>query len=220
MAENSFSRRWRLAQFLELRWWKRYLRGRSAADYLAGKRTYWDRVFQELRWRVEPGVSALDAGCGPAGVFISVGDRQRVTALDPLLGQYETLEVFSASRYPHVNFLCLPLEDAADLPAFDVIYCFNAINHVSDWARSLDALTALARPGTRMILTSDVHRHRWLLSVFRALPGDALHPQQHPAEDYRLALSRRGWQVEQERELRKEWIFSYRAWVCEFSPAG
>ena len=100
---------------------------------------------------------------------------------------------------------------------FDIIYCFNAINHVADWEASLDALTRLAQPGTRLVLTSDVHRHAWLLPIFRALPGDALHPQQHLAHHYRDALTRRGWRMEREVELRKERIFSYRAWVCTSS---
>ncbi len=220
MKGSSFSLRWRIAQFLELRWWKRYLRGQSAAAYLRDKNAYWQRVLRELEWTVEPHIRVVDAGCGPAGVFITVGAHQRVTALDPLLPRYESLDIFARAHYPRVNFLPQALEDSANLPPFDAIYCFNAINHVRDWERSLDVLTDLARPGTRMILSSDVHRHPFLLAIFRVLPGDALHPQQHPAAEYRRALRRRGWHIERERVLRKELIFEYRAWVCEFTPAG
>ncbi|NJB85271.1 2-polyprenyl-6-hydroxyphenyl methylase/3-demethylubiquinone-9 3-methyltransferase [Lewinella marina] len=213
------SLRWRVAQFLELRWWRRYLRQQSPQEYLAAKRAYWQRVLNRLEWTVDADARALDAGCGPAGIFTLLYDRQRITAVDPLLRRYESLPVFSRAHYPWVRFIPQPLEELTPLEPFDCIYCFNAINHVSDWSRSLDQLTAMARPGTRMILSSDVHRHDWLLPVFRALPGDALHPQQHGAAEYRAALRQRGWQIVREERLRRTAIFDYRAWVCELDSA-
>ncbi len=214
------SLRWRVAQFLELRWWRRYVRKQTPVDYLIAKEAYWQRLLRQLDWEIVGGARVLDAGCGPAGVFITLHDQQQVTALDPLLDRYETLPIFSRARYPNVQFVTQPLESVSQLPPFDVIYCFNAINHVRDWNKSLDVLTSLARAGTRMILTSDVHRHRWLVPIFRVLPGDALHPQQHRTEDYRQAVQQRGWRIEREEVLRTEPIFAYRAWVCIFSPAG
>lgn len=215
MAETTM--RWRVAQFLERRWWRRYLRDKSPADYLIDKRAYWTKTLNQLGWEPEAGRRVLDAGCGPAGVFILVHEVESVTALDPLLESYEAdLPVFRRADYPNVRFLARPLEQGFSAPStFAAIYCFNAINHVADWDLALDALTAQARPGTRMILTSDVHRHRWLLPLFRALPGDALHPQQHGPEAYRAALEKRGWRIEQEQVLRREAIFDYTAWVVE-----
>lgn len=214
MAEKTI--RWRVAQFLERRWWRRYLRDKSPAEYLADKRSYWVKTLGQLGWKPEPGRRVLDAGCGPAGVFVLLHDVEKVTALDPLLASYEAdLPIFNRADYPKVNFLHQPLEtDYSAAASFQAIYCFNAINHVSDWNLSLDALSALAGPGTRMILTSDVHRHKWLLPIFRALPGDALHPQQHGPEDYRSALEKRGWRIEREQVLRREAIFDYTAWVA------
>ena len=206
--------RWRTAQYLELRWWQWYLRGQSPAHYLANKRAYWQRLLDQLAVSVIQNARVLDAGCGPAGIFALLHDRQRVTALDPLLSRYERLPIFSTASYPEVTFSAEALEQTTLATPFDTIYCFNAINHVADWEASLDALTRLAQPGTRLVLTSDVHRHAWLLPIFRALPGDALHPQQHLAHHYSEALTRRGWRIEREVELRRESIFSYRAWVC------
>ena len=206
--------RWRVAQSLEWRWWRRYLRGKSASAYLADKEKYWHRVLAELEWQVRPGARVADLGCGPAGVFIALHRRQRVTALDPLLERYEELPVFARSGYPDVEFLCQSLELTRGLPPFDQLYCFNAINHVGDWEAGLDRLTDLSRPGTELLISSDVHRHAWLLPVFRVLPGDALHPQQHRAEDYRQALQARGWRIELEKVLRREAIFAYYAWKC------
>lgn len=208
--------RWRVAQFLERRWWQRYLRNKSSADYLTEKRAYWERTLDQLDWEPVPGRRVLDAGCGPAGVFILLHNIEAVTALDPLLESYEAdLPIFARANYPSVSFLAQPLEEKLAVAGpFEAIYCFNAINHVADWELALDVLTANAGPGTRMVLTSDVHRHAWLLPVFRMLPGDALHPQQHDATAYRRALERRGWRIEWEEVLRQEAIFAYTAWVA------
>jgi 2-polyprenyl-6-hydroxyphenyl methylase/3-demethylubiquinone-9 3-methyltransferase len=211
-------KRWQLAQFLEFRWWKRYLRGQDPTDYLRRKQAYWARVTDELGLEIRPGERVLDAGCGPAGIFIHLHDRQEVTALDPLLSSYDRLTIFDRQRYPGVRFVEQALEEAGQLGSFDTIYCFNAINHVADWEASLDVVTRLARAEGRLILTSDVHRHAWLLPLFRAVPGDMLHPQQHPAAAYREALAERGWVIERELLMRQERIFEYRAWVCRRAP--
>jgi len=208
--------RWRTAQWLERRWWRRYLKGKSPEEYLTDKRAYWARTLTELNWETVPGRRVIDAGCGPAGIFIHLNDKESVAALDPLLDKYEDdLPIFNRSDYPAVNFLHQPLEaDLPDAQTFEAIYCFNAINHVADWGLALDSLTAMAAPGARMIMTSDVHRHGWLMPIFKALPGDALHPQQHDAAAYRSALEQRGWTIDQEMILRTEAIFEYRGWVC------
>ena len=212
--------RWRLAQYLEGRWWQRYLRRKDPDAYLAEKQAYWHRTLAELDWELQPGRQVLDAGCGPAGVFIIAHEVEQVTALDPLLPQYDcTLPIFSQSTYPTIDFCSQPLETPIPkAPIFEAIYCFNAINHVSNWELALDRLTSYAAPETRMILTSDVHRHSVLLPIFKTLPGDALHPQQHSATNYRQALEHRGWVIDRQVELRREFIFSYTAWVCTYQP--
>lgn len=211
----SSSRRWRLAQYLERYWWRRYLRHKTPADYLAEKTAYWQRTLETLNWQPLPGRRVLDAGCGPAGVFLHLHTIEAVTALDPLLEHYaDELDIFSPDAYPQVTFLSCPLEATIPGPAFAAIYCFNAINHVADWGRALDVLTAAAAPGCRMILTSDVHHRRWLRPIFRALPGDLLHPQQHSAAEYRQALAARGWTIEKEVVLREETVFHYVGWVA------
>jgi 2-polyprenyl-6-hydroxyphenyl methylase/3-demethylubiquinone-9 3-methyltransferase len=207
----SASFRWRVAQFLELHWWRRYLRGKDPVNYLNDKRAYWQRVLNEVGLEPKPGVNSLDAGCGPAGIFILLHEVENVTALDPLLDHYhKNLGIFSHQDYPAVNFITGSLETTSlDNVPFDTIYCFNAINHVADWERSFDRLTKWAAPGTLLVISSDVHRRPWLLPIFRALPGDALHPQQHAVDAYRNALAERGWRVTGEYRLRREWIFDY-----------
>lgn len=209
--------RWQLAQFLEIRWWRRYLKTKDKANYLAEKRAYWLRVLTELAYTPQDGQRVLDAGCGPAGIFILLHDRQRVTALDPLLDQYAgQLPIFSRAAYPGVTFINSPLEAAnIESNTFEVVYCFNAINHVEDWAKGLDRLTKWTRYKGQLILSSDVHRRAWLRTVFRLLPGDLLHPHQHLSSEYRTALVARGWHIEKEILLRRSFIFDYVAWVAQ-----
>ncbi len=188
---------------------------RDPAAYLRDKRAYWHRTLAELDLRPPPaGTRVLDAGCGPAGIFTILPD-QRVTALDPLLPAYaRDLPHFDPADYPNVTFVTGTLEDPPPLgDPFPLIYCFNAVNHVADWDAALDGLTALAAPGGRLVISSDVHRHALLYRIFRALPGDLLHPQQHRAAHYHAALRARGWVLECERVLRTERIFEYRAGV-------
>lgn len=216
----SLSFRWRTAQFLELHWWKRYLRGKNPADYLSDKRAYWQRVLTEIGHETVAGANVLDAGCGPAGIFILLHDVEKVTALDPLLDHYnDNLDIFTPDAYPSVNFITAPLETVQlEKAPYQTIYCFNAINHVADWEFSFDRLTDWAATGTRLIISSDVHRRSWLLPIFRALPGDALHPQQHGLDAYQEALKKRGWKITGEYRLRREWIFDYYCWVAELTP--
>lgn len=211
--------RWRLAQYLEGKWWQRYLKAKSPAAYLDDKKRYWHKTLDQLDWELVPGRRSLDAGCGPAGIFIVLQDTEAVAAIDPLLDKYEEkLAIFSRQAYPRVSFHAQQLEAPVLAgSSFEAIYCFNAINHVADWDLAMDRLTEYAAPGTRMILTSDVHRHKILLPIFKALPGDALHPQQHGPEAYREALLSRGWEIAYEEVLREESIFNYTAWVAVYT---
>ncbi|PHI21097.1 hypothetical protein CEQ90_04710 [Lewinellaceae bacterium SD302] len=219
---TSFTKmKWKIAQYLERRWWKHYLRQKDAAEYLTDKRQYWQRTLNQLGHSAKAGNASLDAGCGPAGIFILLHDQERVTALDPLLERYATdLDIFSFSGYPKVDFITSPLETAS-LPAagFETIYCFNAINHVRDWELALDRLTEWAAPGATMLISSDVHRRPWLKRIFRLLPGDLLHPQQHDAEAYHNALVKRDWRIDEKVILREELIFNYVGWrVVKVGP--
>lgn len=211
--------RWRLAQWLERRWWRRYIgRQPSPEAYLLAKKQYWQQVLQILGHEPRPGAAVLDAGCGPAGIFILLHESQELTALDPLLEAYERdLAIFKKAQYPQVNFVAQPIENTSFPNAsFKTIYCFNAINHVSDWEAALDQLRCWIQPGGRLLISSDVHRWRLLHRIFSILPGDALHPQQHLASDYEKALQARGWKIDNSHVLRRGLIFDYRAWVCVF----
>ncbi|MEO6151222.1 MAG: hypothetical protein ABIP28_13720, partial [Mucilaginibacter sp.] len=97
--------RWRVAQLFEARWWKKYLAHKDVTTYLKWKRGYWQNVLERIgkNLNMQPGQHILDAGCGPAGIFIIL-DEYKVTAVDPLLDTYSaTLPHFKPGMYPYVD---------------------------------------------------------------------------------------------------------------------
>lgn len=210
--------RWQLAQRLEIRWWERYLKSKDADAYLAQKQAYWRRLCGQLNVQIHPQDRVLDAGCGPAGIF-TILPEQEVVAIDPLLAAYEErLPYFQAAAFPQVQFKSIALEDFIPQAEFDWICCLNAINHVRDWERCLDQLTAAAKAGGQLFLGIDVHRSPLLQSLFRLLPGDVLHPQQHNRQEYRKALQQRHWRIETEHTWKKGVIFDYWLVKCTYNP--
>ncbi len=204
------SLRWRVAQWLEIRWWRRYLNKKDKGQYYQKKAQYWRSILRTLEIDIPAQQEILDVGCGPAGIFIIFEDHQ-VRALDPLFSSYQkVLPHFDPKDYPWVTFENITIEQATG-PARKWVFCLNAINHVADWEQGLGKLWELTTEGGTLILSSDVHNYRWLKYIFRLLPGDALHPHQHSREDYLQALERIGLKTQKERILKKGLIFGY--WV-------
>ena len=130
--------RWKIAQAAEIRWWQRYLKNKNTSDYATWKKAYWTKLLSEigLSALLNPNTAAqkiLDAGCGPAGIFMVLTPQHQVTALDPLLNDYEKkLAHFKQIFYPDVTFVSKSLESFdAEKQNFDTVFCLNAINHVS-----------------------------------------------------------------------------------------
>ncbi len=207
--------KWKLAQALEWRWWQYYLAKRSKAAYLAGKRAYWQRMLEAAAVMPQTGERILDAGCGPAGLFILPFPAQ-VDALDPLLERYrQRLAFFDPEDYPRVHFLAQPLETFEPVVPYDKIYCFNAINHVKDLETCVRRLSAALKPGGQMVVTVDVHRHGWLKKIFQYLPGDVLHPHQHDLAGYEQLFLQKGLSRIHTKTLKRERIFDYCMMVFE-----
>ena len=201
--------RWKLAQEAEIRWWRAYLRRKSPEDYLRQKAEYWHRVLRSARFEPAPGARVLDAGCGPAGIFLIL-EEQEVHAVDPLLEAYRaSLPHFEPSSYPYVQFFAQPLEAFRPAAPYDVIFCLNAINHVADLPMALDVLAGALKPGGQLLLSVDVHKHAFLKKIFQWLPGDVLHPHQYSLEEYQGMLAGRGLSVERAVRLKEGLIFDY-----------
>jgi len=207
--------RWRVAQFFEIRWWRHYLVRRDKPDYLVWKRGYWRDFLQKSGLDIPSHASVLDAGCGPAGIFIIL-EKQTVYALDPLLEHYEkSLPHFRRSDYPQVRFFNKPLEDYFSDKAFDYVFCLNAINHVADLPGCFNRLAALTKSGGVLAISIDAHNRGWIKKMFRLVPADILHPHQYDLQEYRAMLVGRGFQVRKEVLIKKQAIFNYYLLVAE-----
>lgn len=206
--------KWRLAQYLELAWWKRYLRRWDAGQYSEAKKVYWQRVLSAAGIALAPGEHVLDAGCGPAGIFIAL-PHQQVDAVDPLLAHYEQyLPVFQSANYPHVRFWPQPLEDFRPTLPYRHVFCLNAINHVRDIRHSMQVLCDALAPGGALVLSVDAHRYSWCCRLFRLLPGDVLHPHQYTATEYVQMLETHGLCIERQEILKTELIFAHYLYVA------
>jgi 2-polyprenyl-3-methyl-5-hydroxy-6-metoxy-1,4-benzoquinol methylase len=209
--------RWKIAQAAEIRWWQRYLRGKSPEAYLQWKINYWNQFLEKCDLSPEEHSLCLDAGCGPAGIFIAL-DQQKVDAIDPLLDQYQQkLEAFDPTQYPWVNFHHIAMENYTPAHQYDYIFCLNAINHVSDWSASIAKLFDWIKPGGSILLSTDVHRHPWLKPIFRALPGDILHPHQHNLKEYIKEIEKYHPESIKPILIKKEPIFDYYALIIKTS---
>jgi SAM-dependent methyltransferase len=211
------SLRWKIAQAFEMRWWQHYLKNKPTADYAVWKTDYWQKLLTEIGWQPpspqesSQTVSAaiLDAGCGPAGIFMAL-PTQKVVALDPLLDEYErNLPHFKRTDYPNTTFLSQPLESFDQYAAFDAVFCLNAINHVADLGRCFDVLVNATKKGGTLVVSIDAHNHAWLKPIFQLIPGDILHPHQYDLAEYTAMLTQRGCRIEKTLLKKKEFIFNY-----------
>ena len=209
-----------MAQWLELRWWKRYLRNKDRHGYLEWKKAYWKDFLSRLT-SLPPLTNKviLDAGCGPAGIFM-VLEGNKINASDPLLEKYaQEIDHFLPEDYPWVHFANRSIEQMEEIGEYDVVFCLNAINHVSDIQSSIQKLAKAAKPDATVVISVDAHRHRWLMPIFRLLPGDVLHPHQYDLDGYMAMLSHAGWLVSEKVLFKRESIFDYWVLVCR-RPEG
>ncbi len=185
--------KWQLAQSLEKRWWKQYLGGKNPEEYLHWKRAYWEGVWQMTGWEQPRDLQVVDAGCGPAGIFIWL-QACEVFAFDPLLDAYQAFApTLQAEEFPWVRFRQTSLEEMGpgDGLEFDLVCCTNALNHVRSLEKATENLVRMGRKRSRFLLTLDVHRTRLGKWMLQSIPLDVLHPQQGRLEDYLSLLESR-----------------------------
>lgn len=192
--------RWRLAQYFERRWWNSYLANKPVDEYLAWKKKYWQHMLDSLRllrpdltdYLKEPEQQVLDAGCGPAGIFLILEEHE-VTAFDPLWNNYrQQFSQFEYERMDYIKFEQADLETYQPPREFDTVFCMNALNHVADIGASIETLKKAIKPGGLIILSLDVHVTDFLNHLFRAIPGDILHPHQYTLPGYIRLLESHG----------------------------
>jgi 2-polyprenyl-3-methyl-5-hydroxy-6-metoxy-1,4-benzoquinol methylase len=210
--------RWKIAQAAELKWWQNYLKNKDTKTYLEWKKSYWIEFLRKCAICLPKNTNCLDAGCGPAGIFIIL-ENNTVDACDPLIDKYEGLDVFDKTAYVNVNFLKSSIENFNIEKQYDYIFCLNAINHVADLKNSISKLSELLNEKGTLLLSTDVHRHKFLKAIFRLLPGDILHPQQHSLKDYRKMIAEKNLEITAEILIKRTTIFDYYAFVLKKSNA-
>lgn len=201
--------RWQIAQFFEAWWWRVYLLKRPVSEYLEWKRGYWEMFLKQAEINVSATAEILDAGCGPAGIFMMF-PQNKVLAVDPLLGFYRlNIPHFKEENFINVDFGKIKLEQLQRQNCFDIIFCINAINHVGEIETSiLNLRNALKKNGT-LYLSIDAHNYNFLKNVFQLIPGDILHPHQLNLEEYKILLENTGLKISKTSLLKKGFIFNY-----------
>jgi 2-polyprenyl-3-methyl-5-hydroxy-6-metoxy-1,4-benzoquinol methylase len=203
--------RWNTAQFAERKWWRNYLKNKNVESYLAWKKEYWLTLWTECLncFSIKPHDEILDAGCGPAGMFM-LFDSQKVVAFDPLINLYEQdLPHFKKAMYPNVEFVEAGLENFNYPLKFDVIFCMNAINHVHNIEKSYDQLVSFTSSDAHIVVTIDAHNHSFFKWLFKLLPGDILHPHQYDLKEYEAMLTSRDCELVISKLLKHEFFFDH-----------
>ncbi|MAT55637.1 MAG: hypothetical protein CMN32_14265 [Saprospirales bacterium] len=207
--------RWNIAQALEIRWWNWYLKGKEPGNYLKWKRQYWFDFFQRFGIPVSPSGQLLEVGCGPAGAFLIL-PKENLTVLDPLLPVYRRKHPeITQAYFDELNTIEVPIEQWSSPAMFDHIFCFNVINHTARLDLSIEKLAGAMRQGARLYLSVDCHRYRLLKWLFRAIPGDVLHPQQLGADEYVAKFRNAGLSLVESGLIRREPIFDYQLFIFE-----
>lgn len=203
--------KWEIAQRAELQWWKNYLKDKDTVEYLNWKKNYWNDLLSKISdvVKLKEGDVVLDAGCGPAGVFIVLA-QYKVDAVDPLVDEYEkNLKHFKKASYPFARFHSLPFENFETQNKYDAVFCMNAINHVSDLKKSFDKLISPIKKDGLLIITIDAHNFSLFKFLFRLLPGDILHPHQYDIKEYEQFLTDRNCEMVKRVKLKKEFFFDH-----------
>ena len=203
--------RWRIAQFFENYWWKNYLKNKSPQNYLTWKKEYWQRFLKEINIHNNTIKTPLiDVGCGPAGIFC-IFENEAVTALDPLLNDYDKLPIFDRESYTNVKFETVSFENFTPNIKYKTIFCLNAINHFIDIDKSFDKLHQICEDKGQLILSIDAHNFQLFRKLFAFLPLDILHPHQYNLEEYIDFLTSKGFDIVSKTIIKKEFFFNY--WV-------
>lgn len=203
--------RWKIAQWFELRWWKNYLYGKSKEEYLSWKKQWWGSILSMLpvEMQIWSDAKIIDLGCGPSGVFMMYGAYD-VTAVDPLIEEYEKqTPFFSRKNFPNVKFVKSTIEEFEPKEKFDFVFCMNAINHVRDFEKAMDVLVDCVGERRNLVLTIDAHNLSFFKKLFRAVPGDILHPHQYDLVEYQSFLEKRGIKILKSIRLKHEFFFDH-----------
>ncbi len=213
--------KWKIAQKLEIKWWQRYLKNKDIDAYLKWKFNYWQDIIDSIKKIVVFPISKtiLDAGCGPAGIFMIL-DGNKVDAIDPLLNKYEHLAHITKENSTWTNFQNQSIEKLSSTEKYDIIFCINAINHVENIELCYDNLVRALKPDGFIIISTDAHRYTFLKKIFQLIPGDMLHPYQFNLKEYNIFLEKRDVKIITDILIKEEIIFNYYITIAKKTKNG
>lgn len=202
--------RWRLAQWLELRWWKRYLGKQERENYLEWKKEYWRSFLADLGLNKDELLEKriLDLGCGPAG--LAIFEELKIESVDSLALQYEKRGL----KMHRQGILNATIENFSSHENFDFVFCVNAINHVDDLAAALRNLRKLSS-GAKLVISTDLHLFKPIKRLFSLLQWDVLHPQQITKNEFINLLNKCEFSIQKEKVLKSGWVFCYTVFIAE-----
>ena len=98
-----------------------------------------------------PESSILDVGCGISTVLHFLPGRR--FGVDPLGDRYKAIY-----RYPEGIDVRRAYAESLPFPdrSFDVVFCSNCIDHVTDPVKAISEIERVLRPGGRLVLTCEV----------------------------------------------------------------
>lgn len=99
------------------------------------------------------GKKVLDVGCGPRGSLDWAEGVKRRVGLDPLADSYKRMNPSLKMEMVQGGAESMPFEEES----FDIVSCFNALDHVDDLEPSLKEIHRVLRPGGRFLLITDIH---------------------------------------------------------------
>jgi len=94
----------------------------------------------------------LDIGCGPSGSLEWADVAEKRIGVDPLAREYLWLGAWKQSmKYVACGTEKMPFEDST----FDVVFTFNALDHVDDLDASMQEIKRVLKPGGEFICITD-----------------------------------------------------------------
>ncbi|MCS3661145.1 class I SAM-dependent methyltransferase [Salinibacter ruber] len=110
-------------------------------DHVAIEKDYFD------------GKYLLDIGCGPRGTLEWCDNAERKIGLDPISSKYKNIGASNHDmEYFEQGSENIPFEDGY----FDVVFCVNAIDHVSDIEKSIEEIKRVTKKGGKLIVITEL----------------------------------------------------------------